>query len=117
MSRRIQITIGGGFALLLLWLFLRESDAGNVFAEIKRADYRWVLAATTLTVLAVVHRAWRWHYLLLPIKSISLAPLPTSSRASSSSISIVLDRKCPLMAGIEQKVQGLSQPSEILTSP
>ena len=60
MSRRIQITIGGGFALLLLWLFLRESDAGNLFAEIKRADYRWVLAATTLTVLAVVHRAWRW---------------------------------------------------------
>ena len=55
MSRRIQITIGGGFALLLLWLFLRESDAGNVFAELKRADYRWVLAATTLTVLAVVH--------------------------------------------------------------
>ena len=78
MSRRTQITIGGVLALFLLWLFLRESNAGNVFAELKRADYRWVLAATILTLLAVVHRAWRWHYLLLPIKSISLEPLTSA---------------------------------------
>jgi uncharacterized protein (TIRG00374 family) len=75
MSRRIQIAIGGVLAVFLLWLFLRDSDIGNVVAELKRADYRWVLAATMLTLLSAVHRAWRWHYLLLPVKSISLGPL------------------------------------------
>lgn len=79
MSRRVQIAIGAALAVFLLWLFLREADLGNVVAELKRADYRWVLAATTLTLLVTVHRAWRWHYLLLPIKSIPLAPLTATT--------------------------------------
>ncbi len=79
MSRRVQIAIGAALAVFLLWLFLRGADLGNVVAELRRADYRWVLAATTLTLLVTVHRAWRWHYLLLPIKSIRLAPLTATT--------------------------------------
>jgi uncharacterized protein (TIRG00374 family) len=79
MSRRVQIAIGAALAVFLLWLFLREADLGNVLAELKQADYRWVLAATTLTLLVTLHRAWRWHYLLLPIKSIPLAPLTATT--------------------------------------
>jgi len=79
MSRRVQIVIGGALAVFLLWLFLRGANLGDVVAELKRADYRWVLAATVLTLLVTVHRAWRWHYLLLPIKSIPLAPLTATT--------------------------------------
>jgi len=73
------MAVGVGLTALLLWLFLREVDLGGVVEELKRADYRWVLAATTLTLLLTVHRAWRWHYLLLPVKSIALAPLTATT--------------------------------------
>lgn len=79
MSRRVQMAVGAGLTALLLWLFLRGVNLGGVVEELKRADYRWVLAATALTLLLTVHRAWRWHYLLLPIKSIALGPLTATT--------------------------------------
>lgn len=79
MSRRVQMAVGAGLTALLLWLFLREVDLGGVVQELKRADYRWVLASTVMTLLVTVHRAWRWHYLLLPVKSIALAPLTATT--------------------------------------
>jgi uncharacterized protein (TIRG00374 family) len=73
------MAVGAGLAALLLWLFLRELDFRAVFEELRRADYRWVLLAIVLTLLVTVHRAWRWHYLLLPIKSVPLAPLTSTT--------------------------------------
>lgn len=78
-SRRVQMAIGAGLAALLLWLFLRQVDLAAVATELRQADYRWVLLGTLLTLLVTVHRAVRWHYLLLPIKSISLAPLTATT--------------------------------------
>ena len=75
MSRRSQIAFGAGLAIALLWLFLREADLGVVLSELRRADYRWVALSVVLTLLLTVHRGWRWHYLLLPIKDIRLGPL------------------------------------------
>jgi len=74
-SRRVQMAVGAGLAALLLWLFLRGVDFRELLVQLRQADYRWVLAATVLTLVVTVQRAWRWHYLLLPLKSIPLAPL------------------------------------------
>ena len=73
------MAVGAGLAALLLWLFLREVDLAGVAAELRRADYRWVVLGVVLTLLVTVHRAVRWHYLLLPIKSVSLAPLTATT--------------------------------------
>lgn len=78
-SRRVQLAIGVGLAALLLWLFLRGIDRGELLEELRRADYRWVLVGAVLSVVVTVQRAVRWHYLLLPIKSISLAPLTATT--------------------------------------
>lgn len=75
MSRRVQIAAGVALAILLMWLFLRQAELDLVMAELRRADYRWVALASGLTLLITVHRAWRWQYLLLPIKRIGMGPL------------------------------------------
>ena len=79
MSRRVQFAIGATLAAFFLWLFLREADLRQVAAELRAAQYRWILVSTVLTLLLTIHRAWRWHYLLLPIKSIRLAPLTATT--------------------------------------
>ena len=75
MSRRIQIAAGAGVALVLLWVFFRQADWGLIASNLARADYRWVGAASLLTLLVMVQRGWRWGYLLRPIKSIGFGPL------------------------------------------
>lgn len=78
MSRRVQMLIGAGLAALMLWLFLRGTDLSAIAAELRRADYRWVLAATLLTLLSNVQRAWRWRYLLMPIKTVGVGSLTSA---------------------------------------
>lgn len=73
------MAVGAVLAGFLLWLFLREVNLAGVAAELRQADYRWVVLGIALTLLVTVHRAVRWHYLLLPIKSISLAPLTATT--------------------------------------
>jgi len=73
------MAIGAGLAALLLWLFFRGLALGDVVAELRRADYRWIALGVVMTLFVTVHRAWRWHYLLLPIKSVRLAPLTATT--------------------------------------
>lgn len=73
------MAVGLALAALLLWLFVRQLSLADVLAQLRNADYRWVAVATILTLLVNVHRAWRWHYLLLPIKPIGLATLTSAT--------------------------------------
>ncbi|MFQ5745435.1 MAG: lysylphosphatidylglycerol synthase transmembrane domain-containing protein [Acidobacteriota bacterium] len=75
MSRRIQITVGLGLGALFLFLFFRQANFREVGAHLRHANYWLVAAAVALSVLAMVQRAARWHYLLAPLKSIGLGSL------------------------------------------
>lgn len=59
-------------SILLLWLFLRNTDLGQVWTEIQRS--RWDLVAVAFGAVAItyVFRALRWQYLLLPIGPVRL---------------------------------------------
>lgn len=60
-------------SILLIALFLRNTDFGQVWGEMQRS--RWDLVAVSLAAVAVtyVFRALRWQYLLLPIGAVRLA--------------------------------------------
>lgn len=61
----VSLAIAGG----LLWFTFRQSnlDAGDLWAKIRAADYRWVLASALLTIVAHWSRAERWRLLLEPV--------------------------------------------------
>ena len=62
-----------GFVLsgLFLYLALRGLRLGEVWEPLTSASYGWLLPGVAVYFLAVVVRAWRWHYLLRPVKAIS----------------------------------------------
>lgn len=60
-------------AVLLLVLFLRNTDLNQVWAEVLRARLELVVLAIGVTGLTYVFRAIRWRYLLAPIGHVSLA--------------------------------------------
>ena len=68
--KRWQFWLGLLVSAAFLWLALRGlrlADIGRVVAE---ADYLWLLPGVGVYFLAVWARAWRWHYLLRPLKAI-----------------------------------------------
>ncbi len=53
-----------------LWLALRGLQLDDFWEVVKQADYWWLLPGIGVYFLAVWVRAWRWHYLLEPIRMI-----------------------------------------------
>jgi hypothetical protein len=75
MSRRAQVVVGLVLALVLLYLFFRQADLAAVGTHLRHANYGLVALASLVALLSMVQRAWRWHYLMAPIKRIGLGPL------------------------------------------
>ncbi|MGH2523861.1 MAG: lysylphosphatidylglycerol synthase transmembrane domain-containing protein [Anaerolineales bacterium] len=68
--RRWQFWAGVLISLVFLWLALRGLKLDDVGAALQTANYGWLLPGVAVYFVAVWARAWRWHYLLRPLKSI-----------------------------------------------
>ncbi len=63
--------LGALVSVLFLWLALRGLHLGDFLGIMQRANYVWLLPGIAVYFVGVWARAWRWHYLLSPIKKIS----------------------------------------------
>jgi uncharacterized protein (TIRG00374 family) len=54
--------------LLFLYFAFKGTDFVQLWAELGRANYWWVLAMFPLLMLSHAFRSWRWEYLLRPVK-------------------------------------------------
>ncbi len=73
--RRWQLILGILISLLFLWLALRGLHLRDFWQALQTARYEWLIPGVMLYFLAVILRAWRWHYLLSPLKPISTRDL------------------------------------------
>lgn len=69
--KRWQFWLGLVISLLFLYLALRGLHLDELGEAFRGANYWWLLPGVTVYFTAVWARAWRWHYLLKPLKSIS----------------------------------------------
>jgi uncharacterized protein (TIRG00374 family) len=69
--RRWQFWIGIVISILFLWLALRGLSFRDVLEVLPGINYWWLLPGVGVYFIAVWVRAWRWHYLLRPLKAIS----------------------------------------------
>ncbi len=69
--RRWQFWLGVLISLAFLYLALRGLRLEEVGEALQGANYWWLLPGVAVYFLAVWARAWRWHYLLHPVKLIS----------------------------------------------
>ena len=67
MGRYTQRVISALLAGLLLWWFLRSIDMAVVGDRLARIRVDYLVAATGLSLGAMVYRAWRWRYLVAPL--------------------------------------------------
>jgi uncharacterized protein (TIRG00374 family) len=68
--KRWQFWVGVLISAFFLWWALNKLNLGDFWMAVKSANYWWILPGIAVYFIAVWARAWRWHYLLKPIKAI-----------------------------------------------
>ncbi len=69
--KRWQFWLGVLISVVFLWIALGSLKLTDVWSAMKSANYWWLLPGIAVYFVAVWARAWRWHYLLKPLKSVS----------------------------------------------
>jgi uncharacterized protein (TIRG00374 family) len=67
--------IGVIISAVFLWWALRGLKLSEVWADMRAANYWWLVPSVAVYFLAVWARTWRWDYMLRPLKHISLGRL------------------------------------------
>jgi glycosyltransferase 2 family protein len=68
--RRWQFWLGLAISAVFMYFALRGLHIADVWQHIVTANYWWLIPGIAVYFLAVWARAWRWHYLIRPLKSI-----------------------------------------------
>jgi glycosyltransferase 2 family protein len=73
--KRWQFWLGVAISLLFLYISLRGLHLKALGAAFAQANWWWLIPGVAVYFLGVWARAWRWHYLLKPLKSLSTRQL------------------------------------------
>src|SRR5687768_9563682 len=68
--KKWQFWLGVLISVLFIWLALRGLHLNEFWGAVKQANYIWLIPGIAVYFIGVWVRAWRWHYLLGPIKQI-----------------------------------------------
>lgn len=63
--------LGVAISSVFLYFAVRNLKWDEFWIALKTANYWWLIPGVAIYFMAVWVRAWRWHYLLRPLKSIS----------------------------------------------
>jgi uncharacterized protein (TIRG00374 family) len=68
--KRWQFWIGLLISIVFLWVALRGLSIADILATLPGIEWWWLIPGVAVYFMAVWARAWRWHYLLRPLKSV-----------------------------------------------
>ena len=92
--KKWQFLLGVLFSILFIWLALRGLRLDQFWEAVRQANYIWLLPGVSVYFVGVWVRAWRWHYLLGPIKKI-----PTKKMFPITTIGYMGNNIYPARAG------------------
>ena len=92
--KKWQFWLGVLISVVFIWLALRGLKLEEFWGAVQQANYWWLLPGIAVYFVGVWVRAWRWHYLLGPIKKI-----PTSVMFPITTIGYMGNNIYPARAG------------------
>jgi uncharacterized protein (TIRG00374 family) len=114
--KKWQFWLGVLISILFIWLALRGLHLDKFWDVVEQANYIWLLPGIGVYFIGVWVRAWRWHYLLGPIKKI-----PTTTMFPITTIGYMGNNIYPARAGevlravILKRKEGVSVSASLAT--
>ncbi|MBV6401651.1 MAG: hypothetical protein CNIPEHKO_01954 [Anaerolineales bacterium] len=108
--------LGVFISVLFIWLALRGLQLDEFWNAVQKANYVWLIPGIGVYFVGVWARAWRWHYLLKPIKEI-----PTKTMFPITTIGYMGNNIYPARAGevlravILKRKEGVSVSASLAT--
>ena len=75
MLKRWQFWLGVMISAVFLYFALRGLELDRAWLAMRTANYWWIIPGVVIYFFGVWARTWRWHYMLRPIKAVSLLRL------------------------------------------
>jgi len=92
--KKWQFWLGVLISIVFLWWSLQGLHLNEFWGSVKSANYWWLIPGILVYFIGVWVRAWRWHYLLGPIKKI-----PTKTMFPITTIGYMGNNIYPARAG------------------
>lgn len=114
--KKWQFWLGVIISVLFIWLALHGLQLDEFWSAVQKANYWWLLPGIGVYFVGVWVRAWRWHYLLKPIKEI-----PTKTMFPITTIGYMGNNIYPARAGevlravILKRKEGVSVSASLAT--
>jgi glycosyltransferase 2 family protein len=114
--KKWQFWVGVLISIIFIWLAVRGLKLNEFWGAVKQANYWWLLPGIAVYFVGVWVRAWRWHYLLGPIKKI-----PTTTMFPITTIGYMGNNIYPARAGevlravILKRKEGVSVSASLAT--
>jgi hypothetical protein len=114
--KKWQFWVGVLISILFIWLAVRGLKLNEFWEVVRQANYWWLLPGIAVYFVGVWVRAWRWHYLLGPIKKI-----PTKTMFPITTIGYMGNNIYPARAGevlravILKRKEGVSVSASLAT--
>ena len=114
--KKWQFWLGVLISVLFIWLALRGLHLNDFWGAVTQANYIWLIPGIGVYFIGVWVRAWRWHYLLRPLKYI-----PTSKMFPITTIGYMGNNIYPARAGevlravILKRKEGVSVSASLAT--
>ena len=114
--KKWQFWLGVLISVLFIWLALGGLQLDEFWSAVRQANYIWLIPGVGVYFIGVWIRAWRWHYLLGPIKKI-----PTKTMFPITTIGYMGNNIYPARAGevlravILKRKEGVSVSASLAT--
>ncbi len=92
--RLISTMLGLAVSVVLMWALFREIDFTELADALKGANYYWLLPNVLLIVVSMYMRAYRWSFMMLPIKRVDFSTL-----SAATCIGFMANNVLPLRLG------------------
>jgi len=92
--KMLSVIVGIVISVVLMWLLFREINFGDLMAALRGANYFWIIPNVLLIVLTMYLRAYRWTFMIRPVKEV-----PFRKLLAATCIGFMANNVLPLRLG------------------
>ncbi len=74
-KKTVYVLLGVAISGLLIWMLFRNINFHELWLALKQADYWWLIPNVALIVITMYQRAYRWKFMVAPIKNVKFSKL------------------------------------------
>lgn len=117
MSKRLLAIFGIIISAIFLYLFFRDIHWNELHQALKSANYLWLIPNIATVFIAMALRAWRWGYMVNPIKKCSFHGLYAATMIGFMASNILPARLGELVRPLSLgKIENVSRSATLATT-